>query len=209
MSITFYSNPQSSAVRVHLTLEELGLKYDNVLVDLQAGEQKKPEFLALNPNGQVPTIVLDGKPMFESIAIQIALGERYGVERGLWPALSSPEHLQALTWLCWGQVSLGNPMFRYMNNTSDFVPAELRHAKQAEAALVEVHKVLRVLNGHIGPRGTLVHDAWTLADSDVASVLDWSLFMTKIDIAEYTHIGAWLDRARARPAWRATMGQVC
>ena len=99
MSITFYFAPQSNASRVHGSLIELGVPFEKVRVDIRIGEQKKPEFLALNPNGKVPTVVLDGTPMFESVAIQIALGERYGVERGLWPAPGTPERLRALTWL--------------------------------------------------------------------------------------------------------------
>ncbi|HEY8377988.1 MAG TPA: glutathione S-transferase family protein [Nannocystis sp.] len=205
MSITFYYNPQSSAARVHLTLEELGVPYEKVLVDLAKKEQKKPEFLALNPNGKVPTIVIDGTAMFESIAIQIHLGERFGVERNLWPRVGSPEHMQALTWLCWAQVSFGMPLFRYVENTSEWIPAEMRHAGQAEAALAEVRECLRVLDERLGSRGNLVHADWTLADADVASVLAWSLHVSKLDISDYTHLRAWLDRAQARPAWRTVM----
>lgn len=206
MAITLYYNPQSSAARVHLTLEELGVPYDKVLVDLQAKEQKKPEFLALNPNGKVPTIVIDGTPMFESIAIQIYLGERYGVERDLWPALGSPEHMQALTWLCWGQVSLGGPLFTYMYNTSDYHPAELRNPKQAEAALAQVHEGLRILDARIGNRGNVVHAKWTLVDADLCSVLGWGLFAAKIDVSAYPHLRAWFGRVCERPAWRAAKG---
>lgn len=211
MSITFYYNPMSSASRVQLTLEELGLQYDKVLVDLQAKDQRKPEFLKLNPNGKIPTIVIDGQPMFESIAIQIALGERYGVERGLWPALNSPEHLQALTWLCWAQVSLGAPLFRYLENTSDYYPAERRNPQQAEAAQAELREMLRILDARIGERGNVVHDKWTLVDADISSVLGWGLYMAKLDTSEYRHLSAWLGRAQERPAekrLRAAMGQA-
>ena len=206
MSITFYYNPQSSAARVQLTLEELGIPYEKVLVDLHAQDQKKPEFLALNPNGKVPTIVIDGQPMFESIAIQIALGERYGVARGLWPALGSAEHLQALTWLCWGQVSLGTPLFKYMYNVSDWAPAEQRSAKQAEAALVEVHQGLKILDTRLGERGNILHDRWSLVDADLTSVLGWSVQMGNLDISAYPHLRAWMGRSVERPAFRATMG---
>lgn len=208
MSITFYYNPMSSAARVHLSLEELGISYEKVLIDLQAKDQKKPEFLQLNPNGKVPTIVIDGQPMFESIAIQVALGERYGVERGLWPALGSNEHLQALTWLCWGQVGLGMPLFRYLENTSDYTPAEQRSAKQAEAALAELHEMLRILDARIGQRGNIVHDAWTLVDSDMSSVLGWGLHMGKIDTGDYRHLRAWMGRASERPAQRKLMAEA-
>lgn len=208
MSITFYYNPMSSAARVHLSLEELGVPYEKVLVDLQAKDQKKPEFLKLNPNGKVPTIVLDGQPMFESIAIQIALGERYGVEKGLWPALGTPEHLQALTWMCWGQVSLGTPLFKYMANTSNYVPPEFHNAKQAEAALAETHEMLRILDARIAERGNIIHGAWTLVDADFSSVLGWALHMTKLDTSDYRHLNAWLARAHERPASRRLFAQT-
>lgn len=200
MSITFYYHPMSSAARVLLSLEELGIPHEKVLVDIKAGDQKKPEFLALNPNGKIPTIVLDGQPMFESIAIQIALGERYGVERGLWPALGSAEHLQALTWLCWSQVSLGTPLFTYLHNTSDWVPEEQRSPQAAAAALIEVNAMLKLLDARIRERGNIVHAGWTLVDADLSSVLGWGLHMGKIDISELRHLGAWMNRARERPA---------
>jgi glutathione S-transferase len=195
MSITFYYNPMSSASRVHLSLDELGIPYEKVLIDLAAKDQKKPEFLALNPNGKVPTIVIDGQPMFESIAIQIYLGERYGVERGLWPALGSREHMQALTWLCWHQVSLAMPLFGYLQS-------------QSEAALAEVHAMLAILDARIGERGNLVHDKWTLVDTDVASTVSWGLYAAKIDGAQYRHLTAWLARFQERPVSRAHMGQA-
>ena len=59
--------------------EELGLAYEHDAIAFDDPRLKSPEFLALNPNGKVPTIVIDGQPMFESIAIQIYLGERFGV----------------------------------------------------------------------------------------------------------------------------------
>ena len=158
MSITFYYNPMSSASRVQLTLAELDIPHEKVFVDLQAKDQRKPEFLKLNPNGKIPTIVVDGQPMFESIAIQIYLGERYGVERGLWPAVGSREHMQALTWLCWAQVSLGTPLFTYMHNASEQVPAEARNAVQAERALAELHEALAILDARLGETGNIVHD---------------------------------------------------
>lgn len=202
MAITFYFNPMSSASRVHVSLEELGVPYEKVLVDLQAGDQKKPEFLRLNPNGKVPTIVIDGQPMFESIAIQIFLGQRYGVERGLWPARGSAEEMQALTWLCWAQVSLLDPLFRYMSHTSDWFPAELRSAKLAEAALAQTHAMLKILDDRLGERQNIVNDNWTLVDADVACMLHWGLDAAKLDASAYRHLGAWLERTTQRPVWR-------
>ena len=74
--------------------------------------QHRPDFLALNPNGKVPTLTVDGAPMFEALAIQLWLGETYGVERGLWPAPGTPERLQALSWCAWAYVSYGAVLTR-------------------------------------------------------------------------------------------------
>jgi glutathione S-transferase len=200
MSITFYYAPQSNATRVHWSLEELGIPYEKVKIDLRAGEQKKPDFLALNPNGKVPTLVIDGTPMFESVAIQIALGERYGVEKGLWPALGSPEHLQALTWLVWGQVTLANSLFHYMQNTSDWFPKEMHHEKQAEQALKDTNTHLQILDTHLNGRGNLTGDRFTLADIDLLSVVGWGLHAAHIDIKKFVNVSAWVDRGYARPA---------
>jgi glutathione S-transferase len=200
MSITFYYSPMSNATRVHWTLEELGIPYEKVKLDLRAGDQKKPEFLALNPNGKVPTVVIDGTPMFESIAIQIALGERFGVEKGLWPAFGSPEHFQALSWIVWGQVSLGSPIIRYMQNTSEWIPKEQHNEKAAEAALKDVHTQLAILNDRLNGREFVVSDRFNIADLDLASVLGWGSYVAKLDLSAYPNISSWFGRTNARPA---------
>lgn len=207
MSITFYYSPLSSASRIHWSLAELGVPHEAVRLDLKAGDQKKPEFLALNPNGKVPTIVIDGTPMFESVAIQIALGERYGVEKGLWPALGSPEHLQALTWLVWGQVTVAAAMFRYMANTSEWTPAEQHNAAQAEAAMTELHGLLRILDARLDGRAYVTGERFTLVDVDLGSMMGWGLSVVKVDVSAYPKIQAWLARVHERPAARAAMAE--
>ena len=107
MSIVLYWHPMSSASPIASALAELEVAHERVLIDLKAGEQRRPEFLALNPNGAVPTLTVDGAPMFEALAIHLWLGERYGVERGLWPAADTPERLQAMSWCAWSYVTYG------------------------------------------------------------------------------------------------------
>src|SRR3954469_24977510 len=102
MSMVFYAAPQSSSSPVACALQELGVPHERVNLNLAAGEQRKPEYLALNPNGKVPLLVVDGTPMFEALAILQWLGDRYGVEKKLWPAADSPARLEALSWTTWG-----------------------------------------------------------------------------------------------------------
>lgn len=194
MSIIFYNSPQSNADRIFTSLKALGIPYEEVRVDLRAGDQRKPEFLRHNPNGKVPTVVIDGTPMFESVAIQIALGERYGVEKGLWPALDSAEHLTAITWLVWTQVNLTAAAFRYIQNTSDYVPKEQHNPQTAAVALQDVKDLLRILDGRLAGREYIASDRATLADLDITGVLGWALFMIKVDMNEYQNVAAWLTR---------------
>ena len=205
MSIKFYYTPQSNATRIHWTLEELGVPYEKVKLDLKAGDQRKPEFLALNPNGMVPTLVIDGTPLFESIAIQIALGERYGVEKGLWPALGSGDHLQALSWIIWGQVTLAGAIVQYFRAASDFFPAEGHNPKQAEMAMEAINKGFGILNDRLKDRQYVLGEKFTLVDLDLASVLGWAMQGLKVDMATYPHLGAWLGRSSSRPGMKVAM----
>ena len=91
MSIVLYTAPFSSASPVVSALVELGVPFERVTLEFAAGEQRRPEFLKLNPNGKVPTLVVDGTPMFEALAILLWLGETYGVKAGLWPARRSDD----------------------------------------------------------------------------------------------------------------------
>lgn len=205
MSIVFYYAPHSNATRVHWTLEELGVPYEKIKLDFAAGDTKKPEFLAINPNGKVPTVVIDGTPIFESVAVQIALGERYGVEKGLWPALGSADHLQALAWAVWGQVSLGGPLTRYFMNISDRTPVESHNAGQAAMALAELETCFGILNERLSSRPYMLGERFTLVDLDLASVVGWGMMMLKVDLAKYPHFAAWLGRASERPANKVAM----
>src|ERR1700690_1566885 len=104
MSLVFYYSPMSSAVTVHWALEELGVPYEKVKIDLQARDQDKPAFLALNPNAKVPLLVHDGTPIFESVAIILHLGETFGEGKKLFPA-PGLRRAEAFKWLVWTNVS--------------------------------------------------------------------------------------------------------
>lgn len=203
MSVTFYYAPQSSATRVHWALEELGIPYEKVRVDLRAGEQKRPEFLAINPNGKVPALVVDGTPMFESLAIILHLAERWGIDKGLWPRVGTPEHAEALTWSVWGTVTAGGSLWRYFYNTSSWLPTESHNAVQAEMAKKEFTEALRILDARLQGREYLVGDRFSLVDVANASMLNWATAMNAFDRSAYPNVAAWYDRCTARPAHRA------
>jgi len=203
MSLVFYYAPQSSAVTVHWALEELGVPYEKVKIDLEARDQDKPAFRALNPNGKVPCLVHEGTPIFESVAILIHLGETYGVARKLFPS-PGPARAEALKWLVWCNVSLGEANSRYLHASSPRVPAEQHNAKAAEAAKAEVERLLGILDKTLEGKTWMVGDAFSLVDVHLAGWVRW-VEMCGFDLSRYASIRPWLARATARPGHAASM----
>jgi glutathione S-transferase len=203
MSLTFYYTPMSSATRIHWALEELGIPYEKVKVDLAASDQKKPAFLALNPNGKVPLVVDDGVPIFESLAILLYLGERYGVDKGLFPAAMA-QRAEALKWIAWAGVTMGETAMRIMRNTSERFPAEERNALAGAKAKTEMGELLAMIDKEMAGKQYLVGDKFTFADLAVAGIAPF-LAMIGVDVGPYKNLQAWVGRCTARPALAKAM----
>lgn len=199
MSLTFYFAPQSTATITELLLEELGVPCERVKVDIQAKGTKKPEFLALNPNGKVPVLVHDGTPIWESAAITIYLGEQFGTDNKLWPA-AGPKRGEAMKWVVWTNVTLGDAVYRVGRNTGTWVPADQQNAKAAEVAAGEVQECLGMLDKALESKQFLCGD-YTLADAHVNSFLDWLRYQ-KVDFSKHAHLNAWGARCAARAAYK-------
>lgn len=198
MSLTFYRSPMSTASVTELVLAELGTPHEAVTLDLKKGETKTADFLKLNPNGRVPTIVHDGTVVFESAAITLYLGETFGVDKGLWPA-AGKKRGEAMKWVVWSNVTFGEAIGRYMRNTKEWVPADERNAKAGERALGEIRDCLRILDETLDGRSFLLGNEFSLVDSHVSSFLDWLKF-SGFDMTAYTRVVSWSQRCSDRPA---------
>jgi glutathione S-transferase len=196
MSLTFYFAPQSTASITTLVLEELAVPCERVKLDISKGDTKKPEFMKLNPNGRVPTLVHDGLAIWESAAITIYLGETFGEKAKLWPA-AGPRRGEAMKWVVWTNVSLGEPVYRWARNTM-WAPEDQRNAKAAAAAMADISSHLRILDGALDTKPFLIGE-YTLADTHVSSFVDWLRHM-KIDMSDLAHVNAWSKRCHERPA---------
>jgi glutathione S-transferase len=203
MSLVFYYAPLSTATVTELILEELGVPCERVKLDLKSGDTKKPEYVALNPNAKVPCVVHDGTPLWESAALTMYLGETFGVERGLYPAPGLARG-EAMKWIVWSNVTLGDAVGRYGRNTMSWVPDDQKNAKAGEAALQDIASCLRILDGALAGKQFLV-GSYTLADAHVGSFCDW-LRMMKIDFTATPNLNAWTERCHARPAHQKLFG---
>jgi glutathione S-transferase len=202
MSLTFYYSPMSTASITALVLEELGVHHETVKLDLKAGDTKKADYKKLNPNGKVPLIIHDGTAIFESAAITLYLGETFGVEKNLYPA-PGPKRGEAMKWVIWTNVTLGDAVGRWARNTMSWVPADQHNAKAGDAALVEVKECLRILDAALAGKSYLVGD-YTVTDTHVNSYVDWIRHM-KVDFTPYPNLNAWSQRCSDRPAYKKVM----
>lgn len=201
MSIVFYAAPMSSATPVASVLRELDVPHERVSLDLAKGETRTPEHLARNPNGKVPTLVVDGTPMFEAVAIMQWLADRYGTERGLWPAFDAPERLTALSWTTWSYVTYGAACQRLSLAASERAPAELRSAAHAEHAQKQLQELLAILDGWLASRPHILGERFSVADLIVGSVVIYGTYCGAA-VDSHPHVKAWVERVRARPSIR-------
>ena len=194
MSITFYKATRpSSATPVQWALGELELPHEVVALDLEAKDQRAPEFLRLDPNGRVPTLVVDGTPIFEGLAIIHYLGDRFGSERALWPRPEDPARLRALSWSAWGYVSFG-AMTQCLERLGD---APLR-----ASFVARMGELLDVLDGELARRPYVAGETFTLADVAAGSVISYANFR-RMPASVPPNVEAWLGRLADRPAFQA------
>lgn len=190
--ITLYHAPQTRSTGALILAEELGADIDVVTLDLRAGEQRAPAFLAVNPVGKVPAM-LDGDALVtEQVAIFLFLAERFP-ERGLAPAVGD---------------ALRGPYLRWMAFFgSAFEPACVDRALKREAGAASMSPygdfdtVLRTVTDQLGRGSYLLGERFTAADVLWAGGLNW---LTLFGIVEKTPvIAAYLDRVTSRPAFAA------
>lgn len=205
MKLVFYAAPMSSATPVATALAELEVPHEKVEIDLKKNEQKKPEFLKLNPHGKVPTLVVDGTPMFEALAIMQWLGDRFGVERGLWPAFDDPARLTALSWTTWSYVEYGPAMIRHYQSSHENAPEELKNAAQAERSSQLLDSYLGVLNERLAQQGYLLGKDYSVADLIVANVLGYGV-ICGVPVDGYERVASWLTACQNRPSFKSAWG---
>jgi glutathione S-transferase len=195
-----YYAPGAASMLVHWLLLELAVPHELHLVDTAAGAQKSPEYLALNPNGVVPTLVRDGKPMFEAAALAMTLADEHA-EAGLAPKLGDPSRAQYTQWM-FHLANAVQPLFRLW-----WYPNEAAGAANGDA--VRTHVMPRIeaewarIDAHLANHGPyLLGDTLTAADFCLTMLLRWSRGMPK-PATEWPHLAALAGRMKARPSFKA------
>jgi glutathione S-transferase len=208
MAITLYHSPMSSSSRVVWALEELGIPYERVRLHLDKNEQKAPDYLKINPNGKVPALVDGEVKIFESIAIVLHLGERYGVDKGLWPAPLSAERAEALSWTIWSTTEVQPAVVSYVMHTGErrfSFSKEQRHQPTVQMAKKSWEDTTSILDDRLGGREWLVGGRFTFADLALGSVMGFATMMAGLSLDGRANVQAWTARCQQRPAFGRAM----
>ena len=196
--IEVYSWATPNGHKVHIMLEECGLSYRTIAVDIGAGDQFKPDFLALSPNNKVPAIVdrdgPGGKPisLFESGAILLYLASKTG--RFL------PDDLRArwevLQWLMFQMGGVG-PMLGQAHHFRIYAPEKIPYA--IERYTNEAKRLYGVMNKQLAKTKYIAGAEYSIAD---IAIFPWLRSWKNQGIAwdDYPHLRGWFDEIAARPA---------
>jgi glutathione S-transferase/GST-like protein len=192
--IDLYTAPTPNGWKASIALEELGLPYEVHPVDLMRGEQKRPEYLAINPNGRIPTIVdrdAGDFPVFESGAILVYLAEKMG---RLLPADPKGRSV-VIQWLMFQMGGIG-PMMGQANVFYRYLPEKIQPA--IDRYQHESKRLFGVLDGRLRDREYLA------GDFSIADIANWAWVRTHawsgVDVDDLPDLRRWMDTMAARPA---------
>lgn len=203
--LQLYSAPTPNGVKVSIMLEETGLPYEAHYINIGKDETWGPEFLSLNPNGKIPSIIdPDGPggqplPLFESGAILVYLGEKTGKFLSADPA----QRYQTIQWVFFQMAAIG-PMFGQLGFFHKFAGREITDKRPLERYRSESRRLIGVLNTRLEERDWLMGDDYTIAD---ISMLGWvrnliGFYEARkiVGFDDFPHVATWLERGLARPA---------
>jgi glutathione S-transferase len=197
--ITLYGISASRAARCLWMLEELGLEYEHVPTNF-LGDNKQPDYLAINPNGRIPTLVDGDTVLWESMAINLYLAAKY--DGGLQPK-SVEEQGRAMQWSFWVMTETEKAVIECLMH-SVMLPEDQRDEAVRAAAEKELEAPLAVLDGALEGRDHLVGNRFSVADLNVAAVLSWAL-LARVDLSAFPNVARWLGACTSRPAAKAAM----
>ncbi len=194
--IELYSWPTPNGQKVHIALEEMGLKYEAHPVDITRGEQFSPEFLKISPNNRIPAIVDRQGPgngpfsLFESGAILLYLAEKSGQ---FLPA-DAVGRMRAVEWLMFQMGGVG-PMFGQCGHFRNYAPEQVHYG--IDRYTRETERLLTVLDQRLSESAYLAGGEYTIADM---ATYPWVLIIDRLgqDPAAFPNVLRWRDELGQR-----------
>ena len=199
--IKLYGVPTSRAHRNLWMLAELGLEFEHILTPFDGPDTKTEEFLGINPNGKVPALVDGDVVLWESMAINLYLADKY--DRGLRPT-GIDQRAQATKWSVWAMTELEAALIPCILHRL-ILPKEERDEHAAEAGQLAAQKPFAVLNLALEGRDYLGGNRFGVADLNVASVAAITR-LAAVDVSTHGNLDGWLERTLSRQAAKQSLG---
>jgi glutathione S-transferase len=182
------------SIRARWTLQELGVEFESVIVNLIAGEHHGAAFLKLNPAGRVPVLVDGDVVLTESVAIVLYLAEKYP-EKRLVPS-DLLQRAQLYRWLLFAVTELEQPLWRISKHTAIY-PQDRRLPDDVVLAREDFAPMAQVLEEHMSGRQFVVGDCVSVADFVLAYTLDWANEVGLL--ADCPQLRRYIERMYQRP----------
>ncbi len=198
MTTTLYGSASTASLVVHWLLIELDIEHELVLLDFDTRQQKSADYLALNPAGRVPTLVIDGQVLTEAAAIALHLADLHP-QAGLLPAPGTEARAQAYRWMFWCANTL-QPAYRAW-----FYADEVAGASNVDAVRDSARQQLEAgwarFAGHLQQGGPYVlGDRVSVVDFMLVMLMRWSRNMP-VPSDTWPELKAYAERLKARPAF--------
>jgi glutathione S-transferase len=196
---TLYYGRGTASLAIHAALKEIGAPYELLEIDIEAGQQRSPEYLRINPQGKVPTLLIDGRPFTESAALMMMLAERHP-QSNLAPQAGSLARAEWYELIVMMANSLGNN-FRLW-----FYPSDLGSTKEdstlRSAIQQRIESTWATLDARLADNGPyLLGETFSGADLMLTMYMRWSRNMPRPATA-WPALQKYADMMRARPSWR-------
>ena len=195
--LQLYGNPRSRATRCLWMLEEMGGPYQLIETSTRTDDLHSAEYLRLNPNARIPTLMDGNFVLWESMAINLYLAQKYEGPMHC----AGPEVLGlAAQWSFWAVLEMEALLLDLLQHRA-VLPEYARDASYAERDELLLRKPLGILNDALAGREYLVGNSFTVADLNVAGILVWGK-MARLDMSTHPEATRWLDGCLARSAYR-------
>jgi glutathione S-transferase len=194
--LQLYGNPRSRAMRCLWMLEEMGEPYQLIEKTTRADDLQSADYRRLNPNARIPTLVDGDLVLWESMAINLYLAQKYEGPMHC----AGPEVLGVATqWSFWAMLEMEALLLDLLTHRA-VLPEFARDPSYAERAELLLERPLGVLNDTLAGREYLVSNGFTVADLNVAAILVWGK-MGRLNMSGHAEVKRWFDACVARPAY--------
>jgi glutathione S-transferase len=195
---TLYYGKGGASLAIHAALKEIGVPYELVEVDLEAGQQRSEEYLRLNPDGRVPTMIVEGTPLREAAALMMILADRHP-QSALAPVSGSLARAEWTELIVWMACNIAAPFRQW------FYPGDIgcgKDDKAIDALRMKIESSFAALDARLAAGGPyLLGEQFSGADLMLTMYMRWGRNLPR-PATEWPALKKYADMMRARPCWR-------